>query len=41
MTDAIALHGVSHRFGELIKEWPVDIRDHVMRLAFADHAATL
>jgi hypothetical protein len=30
-----------HRFGELINEWPVDIRDHVMRLAFADHAATL
>ncbi len=25
------------KFGELIAGWPVDIRDHVIRLAFADH----
>jgi uncharacterized protein len=26
------------KFGELIAGWPVDIRDHVIRLAFTDHA---
>lgn len=25
------------KFGELIAGWPVDIRDHLVRLAFADH----
>jgi hypothetical protein len=25
------------KFGELIAGWPVDIRDHVVRLAFTDH----
>ena len=24
------------RFGELIAEWPPDVRDHAIRLAFAD-----
>ncbi|MET0971146.1 MAG: DUF2239 family protein [Tardiphaga sp.] len=27
-----------HRFGELIAGWPVDIRDHIARIAFADRA---
>jgi hypothetical protein len=26
------------RFGELIAGWPGDIRDHIVRLAFSDHA---
>ena len=26
------------RFGELIAGWPGDIRDHIVRLAFTDHA---
>ena len=26
------------KFGELIARWPDDIRDHVIRLAFTDHA---
>jgi hypothetical protein len=26
------------RFGELISGWPGDIRDHIVRLAFSDHA---
>lgn len=26
------------KFGELIAGWPVDIRDHIVRLAFADHS---
>lgn len=26
------------KFGELIAAWPTDIRDHVIRLAFTDHA---
>lgn len=26
------------KFGELIARWPDDIRDHVIRLAFSDHA---
>lgn len=26
------------RFGELISAWPEDIRDHIIKLAFGDHA---
>jgi hypothetical protein len=34
-----ALFAADHRkFSELIAGWPIDIREHVMRLAFTDHA---
>ncbi len=30
--------GDRRRFGELIADWPRDIRDHIVKLAFADRA---